>query len=79
MFAARLITIILLITAILVAYNPQFRELVIGTWETVKPAVVQLIDGLYATIRNVIVGQGVDDQMDHPPVDPGVNFDRIVT
>ena len=79
MFAARLITVILLIMAILIAYNPQFHELVIDTWEAVRPAVAQLMDGLYATIRNVIVGDGLNDQMDHPPANPGVNFDRIVT
>lgn len=79
MFAARLITVILLIMAILIAYTPQFRELVMDTWETVKPAMIQLMDGFYATIRNIIVGDGLNDPMDHPPTDPGVNFDRIVT
>jgi hypothetical protein len=79
MFAARLITVILLIMAILVAYNPQFRELVTYSWEAIRPIVVQFIDDVYATIRNVIVGDGSNDQMDHPPADPGVNFDRIVT
>jgi hypothetical protein len=79
MFAARLITVLLLILAILIAYNPQFREQVMDTWEAVKPAVVQLMDGFYAAFRNVIVGDGSNDQMDHPPGDPGVNFDRIVT
>jgi hypothetical protein len=79
MFAARLITVILLIMAILIAYTPQFQELVTDTWEAVRPAVAQLIDGLYLTIRNVIVGDGFNGQMEQPPADPGVNFDRIVT
>jgi hypothetical protein len=79
MFAVRLITVILLILAILIVYNPQFRELVMNTWEVVRPAVVQLMDSFYAAIRNVIVGDRSNDQMDHPPDDPGVNFDRIVT
>lgn len=79
MFAARLITTILLITAILISYQPQFRELVFHAWETIRPSVVQFMDGFYATIRSVILGDGSMDQLDHPPVDPGVNFDRIVT
>lgn len=79
MFAARLITVILLIMAILIAYNPQFHELVMDTWEAVRPAVVQFMDGFYAAIRSLIAGNGSNDQMDHPPENPGVNFDRIVT
>jgi hypothetical protein len=79
MFAARWITVLLLILAILIAYNPQFREGVMDTWEAVKPAVVQGMDSFYAVIRNVIGGDGSNDRMDHPPAEPGVNFDRIVT
>lgn len=79
MYAARLITVIVLIMAILIAYTPQFRELVMNTWEAVRPAMVQLMDGIYAAMRNLIVGDGANDQMDHPPADPGANFDRIVT
>ena len=79
MFAARLITVILLILAILIAYTPQFPELVTNIWEMIRPSVVQWMDGFYATIRNMIVGDSSSDPMDHPPADPGVNFDRIVT
>jgi hypothetical protein len=79
MFAARLITVLLLILAILIAYNPQFREGVMDTWEAVSPTVIQWMDSFYTAIRNVIVGDGSNDQMDHPPAEPGVNFDRIVT
>lgn len=79
MFAARLITVILLIMAILIAYNPQFRELIMDTWEAFRPAMVQFMDSFYAAIRSLIAGSGSNDPMDHPPADPGVNFDRIVT
>jgi hypothetical protein len=79
MFAARLITVILLIMAILIAYTPQFRELVIDTWEAFRPFVVHFMDSFYAAFRGLIVGDGSNDQMEHPPADPGVNFDRIVT
>jgi hypothetical protein len=37
------------------------------------------MDGFYATIRNVISGDGSNDPIDETPVDPGINFDRIVT
>jgi hypothetical protein len=79
MFAARLITVLLLILAILIAYNPQFREGVMDTWEAVSPTVIQWMDSFYTAFRNVIVGDGSNDQMDHPPAEPGVNFDRVVT
>jgi len=79
MFAVRLITVLLLILAILVAYIPQFREGVMVTWEAVRPAVIQWMDSFYAVFRNVIVGDGSSDYMDHPPAEPGINFDRIVT
>lgn len=79
MYAARLITIILLITAILMAYSPQIREQAINVWGTIRPAVVQLLDIFYAAIRSMLVGDGSNDQIEHPPADPGVNFDRIVT
>jgi hypothetical protein len=79
MYAARLITVILLIMALLIAYSPQFREQVTETWETIKPAVVGLMDGSYAAIRNLIVGDGSHNRIEETPHDPGVNFDRIVT
>ena len=79
MYAARLITVVLLITAILIAYSPQFREQVSETWETIKPTVVELMDGSYAVIRNLIIGSGSHDRMEETPHNPGVNFDRIVT
>lgn len=78
MYAARLITVILLVTAILIAYAPQFRELGMDTWEAVKPVVIEFMDGFYAAVRSIIVGDSSIDQMDHPP-NPGGNFDRIVT
>ena len=79
MYAARLITVILLIMAILIAYTPQFREFVIDTWEAFRPSVVQFMDSFYAAFRGLIVGDGSNDQMDHPPADPEIHFDRIVT
>jgi hypothetical protein len=79
MVAARSITIILLIMAILMAYSPQICEQAIHVWETIRPAAVQLLDVFYSVIRSMLVGDGSNDQIEHPPADPGVNFDRIVT
>jgi len=79
MYAARWITVILLILVILIAYTPQFREWVVDTWEAFKPAVVQSMDSFYAAFRGLIVGDGSNGQMDHPPADPEIHFDRIVT
>jgi hypothetical protein len=67
MYAARLITVILLIIAILIAYSPQFREQVTETWETLKPAVVELMDDSYAAIRNLIAGDGLHDRIEETP------------
>ena len=79
MVMARLIIVFLLIIAVLVAYSPQARESMSQAWDYVRPAVVALMDGLYAAVRTLIAGDGRDDQMDNEPVAPGVNFDRIVT
>lgn len=79
MFAARWITVILLIMVILIAYTSQFRELLIDTWEAFRPSVVQFMDSFYAAFRSLIVGDGSSDQMDHPPARPEIHFDRIVT
>jgi len=81
MYAASLVTVLLLILVIVVAYNPRAREEVIETWENIRPAVVEFMDSFYATIRNFITGNGSDDRIDELPApgSPGVNFDRIVT
>jgi len=76
-----LIIALLLILVVVVAYNPRAREAVIETWETIRPALVELLDTVYATIRDLITGNDSNDRMDETPTpdSPGVNFDRIVT
>ena len=63
MHVARLITVVLLILAILIAYSPLVRETVAETWEAFRPAVVAIMDDCYAAIRNLIVGNGSNDQI----------------
>ncbi len=80
MHAARLVVVLLLVLAVVVAYSPQARQQVTSAWESIRPAVVGLMDGLYAAIRNLVIGNDPHDRMDETPVPgPGVNFDRIVT
>jgi len=77
-YAARLIVVFLFIVAVLVAYNPPARETVSQTWDTVRPAVLDLMDNLYAVVRSAIVGNENHNQTNDPG-SPGGNFDRIIT
>ena len=81
MYAARLVTVLLLILVIVVAYNPQARDEVVETWENIRPGVVEFMDSFYAAIRNLITGNDANDPGDETPMPgaPGVNFERIVT
>lgn len=80
MYAIRAIVVLLLILAVLVAYNPRVRAEVVETWETIRPAVVEFMDSFYAAVRNLIAGNDTDNQNNEMPApDPGVNFERIVT
>jgi hypothetical protein len=80
MYAARLVVVFFLIVAVLLAYNPGARENVAEIWENIRPSVVEFMDSFYAAVRDVINGNGSEDQIDEAPVPgPGVNFQRIVT
>jgi hypothetical protein len=82
MYAAKIVIALLLILAVVVAYNPQARQQAVRDWEQVKPVMVSTLNSLYASIRNLIAGSnssrdGVDDNKPMPG--PGGNFERIVT
>ncbi len=80
MYAIRAVIVLLLILAVVVAYNPRARAEVADVWETIRPAVVEFMDKFYAAVRNLINGNDSEDKIDEIPVpSPGVNFDRIVT
>jgi len=79
MYTVRLIAVFLIILAIVVAYNPVGREQMSEVWQTIRPTVVEFMDGLYATVRNLIAGNGHENHIDDTPSSPGVNFERIVT
>ena len=80
MSAIRAVIVFLLILAVVVAYNPRARVEAVEIWETIRPAVVEFMDKLYAAVRNLVNGNDSEDEMDETPVPgPGVNFDRVVT
>lgn len=77
MHAVRFIIVSLLLLAIVMTFSSQGREATSRAWEDMRPAVVEVMDGLYATIRSFVAGdaphEGIDDNA------PGVNFDLIIT
>lgn len=80
MYALRAVAVLFLILAVVVAYNPRARVQVVETWETVRPAVVEFMDRVYAVIRNIITGNSSQDRIDETPESiPGANFLRITT
>ena len=81
MYAARVIVVLILILAVLVAYNPQAHETVLKTWVNIRPALLEGMDNFYAAIRSLITGNDSDHEFDGTPTpsSPGVNFNRIVT
>ncbi len=80
MYAARLVVVLLLIVAVVVAYSPQGRAQLAKVWEQVGPAALNFMDSLYAAVRNLVTGHGARDHMEQTPVPaPGGDFERIVT
>jgi hypothetical protein len=76
MYVVRLIVIVFLLVMIVFAYSPSVRDGLSQTWVETRPLVVEIMDSLYATIRNFVAGsvphEGIDDA-------PPVNFDFIIT
>jgi len=77
MHVARLIIVLFLILAIVVSYSPQMRREASQVWEDVRPAVIEVMDGVYATIRNLVAGSDSNDGIDDNA--PGVDFELITT
>ena len=74
---ARLLVVLFLIVVVVFSYSLKGQTEMGRVWETVRPDVIQVMDGLYATIRNFVAGTesngGIDDDA------PGANFDEIIT
>jgi hypothetical protein len=75
----RSIFIVLLILVILVSINPQTQAKIATGWESIRPAVIESMDSLYAVVRSFVAGDASDHKMYEDPVTPGVNFDVIIT
>jgi hypothetical protein len=77
MYAARWILVSFLILLIIVTFSPAGREVASQAWKEIRPVVVDVMDSLYASLRNFVAGEdaheGIDDHT------PGVNFDLIIT
>jgi hypothetical protein len=74
---ARIITTLFLILAIVLMYSPPVRGEVNHAWQNARPGVIALMDGLYASIRNLVAGTGSQDGINDDA--PGVDFDTIIT
>jgi hypothetical protein len=76
MLVARLIIAMLLLVMIVFTYSPRAQEGLSQAWVEARPLVVEIMDSLYATVRNFVAGseprEGIDDA-------PPVNFDVIIT
>ena len=74
---ARLLVVLFLIVVIVFTYRVEGQKEMGRAWQAVRPGVIQVMDGLYAAIRNFVAGTeangGIDDTA------PGVNFDEIIT
>ena len=79
MYTIRLFFVFLVLVAMVVAFNPVNREQAHVAWEQARPVVVSLMDGMYAAVRTLIVGEDHQDHIDDNPGSPGGDFDRIVT
>lgn len=77
MFPARSFVLLFLVLAIVFTSSPSVQGEIGQAWESARPGVIQLMDGIYALIRNFVAGpdplDGIDDKA------PGVNFDIIIT
>ena len=77
MYAARLLIVLILILAIAVTFSPFASDELSQAWTASRPAVLGLMDSMYATIRNFVAGSAPVDGVDDDA--PGVDFDRVIT
>jgi hypothetical protein len=77
MHVARLLIVYLLVLVLLAACSPQVQNETSRAWVSVRPAVVEIMDAIYASIRNFVEGTGSDHGVGDQP--PGTNYDFIIT
>lgn len=74
---ARLMIVLFLILVIVLSYSTEGQREMSYAWETIRPDVIQLMDGVYATIRDFVAGTESNGGVDNDA--PGVNFDEVIT
>ena len=77
MHIGRLIIVLFLILMVVLTTSPLVRGEVDQAWEDARPGIIQLMDGVYAAIRNFVAGAGSHDGINDDA--PGVDFDIIIT
>jgi hypothetical protein len=77
MYAARLILVSIFVVVIVVTYGFFASEELSQAWKDVRPAVLGLMDSMYATIRNFVAGSEPEDGVEDNA--PEVDFDIIIT
>jgi hypothetical protein len=77
MHVARLIIVYLLVLVLLAACSPHVQSETRHAWLSVRPAVIEFMDGLYAAIRSLVAGTESNHGIENQP--PGTNYDIIIT
>lgn len=77
MHAARIIIVSFLLLAIVATFSSRGWETSSRSWEDMRLTVVEVMDGLYATLRSFVAGEDSHQSIDDNA--PGVNFDLIIT
>ena len=57
--------------------SPLMRGEVSLAWEYARPGVLQVMDGIYAAIRDFVAGTGTHDGIDDDA--PGAEFEIMIT
>ena len=75
----RWILLLFLILVIFVSINPQAQTKISGAWQSVRPAVLESMDHLYAVVRDFVAGNDSDHHIDDNPAVPDPNLIVIIT
>ena len=75
MYIARTFVLMFLILAIVLGFSPAVQGELSQAWESARPGVLNLMDGMYALVRGFVAG--ADSHIDDDA--PGVDFDMITT
>ena len=77
MHFARFTVVLFLILGIVLLTSPLVRGEVDQAWSHARPGVIQFMDGVYAAVRDFIVGTGTHDGIDGDS--PDGDFEIIIT